>query len=737
MFSDTDDGLKTYYNFQWHVNHDNSYVHLDNMNYPYGEFMLYEDSMPFYSTITKLISEVFPGIGNYSVGIINLFFFLSLLIGAIFIFLILEYFLVSHYLASIGALVIILLSSQSLLLNPPGHFGLTYCAFFPIGFYLLIRFLDSEKKSFRWSFFIATNILVATFTHVYLGFILIFFTLASHGVKFIFERKFYTKNPKIFITALTQVFVPAIIILILYKLFDTHPDRIILPLTTEHSATLKSIFFSDSSPFAKVYGLIINIDNLKENSWSNIGNYLGLATNLILLSVLLRYILSLFSKKISRKLVAAKENLIVYMIAAFLVLTLSLGVHTELIPPKYFDIFPILKQFSSLGRFAWAFYYTISIFSIVVLHRWVQGKKFGSLVLFIVFAIFFIEIIPMHRQVAQKLLAKNVFLHENIPPSKSPLINIDPEKFQAILPLPDFYKSGIPFCRYAPDSTVTNALISSIHTGLPLMSTYLARPSVSEALNIYKMTLPWPYQKLIPQVMDSQKDIALIFNHCDATYLTDHEKLIIKNARLVSSSNLISVFAISPEELANIDTGISSKEFSFIRDSLFHKHEFIYSDSNAFVYHDDFENGSSKISYRGSASFVGKKEKYNVVAEIETSELNIRKTYSLSFWYYNHVWDQTFNSVIIEEKDAQGQTIQWISYSPLTNKIIDGWWYLSEHDFAPKTSNGIIKVLFKGEDKFEDWFAIDNLLIRLNDMNVYQIKNDIQLFQNNVEIPFH
>ncbi|MFT7545650.1 MAG: hypothetical protein ACI8YO_002437, partial [Gammaproteobacteria bacterium] len=102
MFSDTDDGLKTYYNFQWHVNHDNSYVHLDNMNYPYGEFMLYEDSMPFYSTITKLISEVFPGIGNYSVGIINLFFFLSLLIGAIFIFLILEYFLVSHYLASIG-----------------------------------------------------------------------------------------------------------------------------------------------------------------------------------------------------------------------------------------------------------------------------------------------------------------------------------------------------------------------------------------------------------------------------------------------------------------------------------------------------------------------------------------------------------------------------------------------------------------------------------------------------------
>ncbi|MFT4660968.1 MAG: hypothetical protein ACI8XB_001239, partial [Patiriisocius sp.] len=226
-------------------------------------------------------------------------------------------------------------------------------------------------------------------------------------------------------------------------------------------------------------------------------------------------------------------------------------------------------------------------------------------------------------------------------------------------------------------------------------------------------------------------------NHCDATYLTDHEKLIIKNARLVSSSNLISVFAISPEELANIDTGISSKEFSFIRDSLFHKHEFIYSDSNAFVYHDDFENGSSKISYRGSASFVGKKEKYNVVAEIETSELNIRKTYSLSFWYYNHVWDQTFNSVIIEEKDAQGQTIQWISYSPLTNKIIDGWWYLSEHDFAPKTSNGIIKVLFKGEDKFEDWFAIDNLLIRLNDMNVYQIKNDIQLFQNNVEIPFH
>jgi hypothetical protein len=68
VFTSANDGLKTYYNFAWHGYHDTSFLELNGMNYPYGEFILFEDSLPLFSTVKKLLSFCYPKIADLVVG---------------------------------------------------------------------------------------------------------------------------------------------------------------------------------------------------------------------------------------------------------------------------------------------------------------------------------------------------------------------------------------------------------------------------------------------------------------------------------------------------------------------------------------------------------------------------------------------------------------------------------------------------------------------------------------------
>jgi hypothetical protein len=150
----------------------------------------------------------------------------------------------------------------------------------------------------------------------------------------------------------------------------------------------------------------------------------------------------------------------------------------------------------------------------------------------------------------------------------------------------------------------------------------------------------------------------------------------------------------------------------------------LVSDSSQFFVYRSFDSIPSAFTIKGKGSFYGLKSDYSYVYKGSTRNMDCNKDYIISFWYYNHVWDQTFNTAVISEDDSAGNNIQYLYYSPIETQIIDGWWYFSEYKFKVKSNKNILSVFFHGDNFFEKWYTIDELMIRPFDLDIYQTENN-------------
>ncbi|MEZ5195305.1 MAG: hypothetical protein R2764_02545 [Bacteroidales bacterium] len=133
MFSAHGDAMKNYYTYAYHIKHDSSYIEFEGMNYPYGEHFLYTDCHPLVANSVKLVSGIFPGIVNYSVGIINFLMILSFFLTVFLLYVIFKYFRVGPIAGVMGAIGITLLSPQ--IFRMTGHLSLSYSFLFRLLFF--------------------------------------------------------------------------------------------------------------------------------------------------------------------------------------------------------------------------------------------------------------------------------------------------------------------------------------------------------------------------------------------------------------------------------------------------------------------------------------------------------------------------------------------------------------------------------------------------------------------------
>jgi hypothetical protein len=249
----------------------------------------------------------------------------------------------------------------------------------------------------------------------------------------------------------------------------------------------------------------------------------------------------------------------------------------------------------------------------------------------------------------------------------------------------------------------------------------LSRPSVSESLKIYKMFLPYPYQHILSDVEQDKRYLAVIFANSDTSSFNEHERLLVSKCELYKKSQKFSVYKLSVQNLKLNSNAKNIKRFDSISNRLCQKNNILYTDTSQFTIFMNFDTLKSKISYNGAGSFIGKKSEFNFIYKTPTNVFDTTKQYIVSFWYYNKIWDQTFNTAIISEDDSLGKNLQYQYYSPIETNLIDGWWYYSEYKFKPKTKSkkSSISFLFKGYDFFMNWFAIDDFLIRPVGTDVY------------------
>ena len=162
-FSTNGDGILSYFNSVYLARYDTSLMFSHSMNHPYGELSFYNQSQPLVIGPIKFISNHFADVTPYIVGIVNSLMLFSIVIAAVFLFLICTE-------LGLPTLPAVLISAGIAFLSPQidrmgGHFTLSYVWALPFLIYILYLFHKKRKTVF--SILIGTVLFVLMTGHVY------------------------------------------------------------------------------------------------------------------------------------------------------------------------------------------------------------------------------------------------------------------------------------------------------------------------------------------------------------------------------------------------------------------------------------------------------------------------------------------------------------------------------------------------------------------------------------------
>lgn len=730
IFCNSGDGIKNYYAYAYHVKHDSTYFHFEGMNYPYGELTTFTDGQPAIANTVKFLTNFFPSLSSNSIGVINFLMIFSLIISAIFIYLILLKFKVNHWFAAFAAFSISLLSPQ--IFRTGGHITMAYSFFIPMTWYIFLLFTEKKNK------FLVSSILLITssvffFIHPYLGFISILFIFAYWFVYFLYNKK-ELKVKSNYIYILMQVFLPILVFQLIIIFNDTHIERTSAPWGFfSYTATPKTVFIPITQPFNPYVHKICSLFNItftqKWEGWA----YIGLVGDIAILFTIITLI-----KRFIRRKKKAFVNIIpdkkmqYFLLAGTLLLLFSMA-----IPFRYakwsLDFLPGLEQFRALGRFAWVFFYVATIYSVYLIDVYYKKSKkkiFPISLMILAVVLFYFEGKPYHTGTANSITkTKNLFLKENLDkPIQKALDKISPHDYQAIIPLP-FYMIGSDV--FGIDGTTKTHQLSqlfSYHTGLSLFGGSLSRTSAIEAKNATQLVSTDFYNKAIKKDLKSGKKILILYTKESLSF---SEKQILDKSKIIYQNKKFSIGEISIEKLFKTNSLTEIEKFNSQKERMFFKDNFYTTDSNTVFVYEDFEKLKSNITYRGKGTYNGLQKDWNILKKIPANLLLLDKEYSFSFWF-NNKNSRSNTHTILEEKDTTSGKNNWIHFQHLTKcREINGDWSMVELKFKPK-KNHSYTILIKPKKKSKEKIYVDDLLVKPVDVDIYSIDEEKrELYKNN------
>ena len=718
MFSYSRDALKNYANFKYHLQFDESFLNYDGVFYPYGESIIFTDIHPLLASFYKGLSFIFPNIGNYSVGIINTQILLSFIITSVVLFFVFIKLKTSRFAAIFGAFSISVLSSHILLLQY-GHWALSYAWAIPLAWYLLIQFLDSKNK-IKWSILIAVNTLFWFLTHGYQGLSTLLFTATVFLV--ILFKNFKNKNHLLLFSKYfaIQVLTPTLLYLILVKGLDNHSLRIDAPFMTAYISDINFVLTPNYSFLKPIFNFFSDFA-VKDVFWGDIGNYIGVFTIIVT-----TWFLSRYSKY---KSILKQDNFNLFIPASIIILVYSFG-----IPFKYnlqflLDYVPQAKQFAAIGRFAWVFYFVITVFSFYLIDKLVKRNLLRYSIIFFGALLMTIEGSAYHNKMSKFIKNPNILKTENIPTVYKSILDIDADKYQAVITLPMFIEYGSPYVHnYTAKAGYLYSVLPSF-TGLPSMNAVISRPAINEGRNIMQIFSPNNYQKAIQNNLKSEKPFLILFTK---EKLKKQEQDFLSKCTLIKSTTNYELYEISYDDIFNFDATELNSELKNAKDSFSIRENFYLSDSTYF-YFNNFDKITNDTTLFGSGAFSKLKIEEEAIIEINCSKIDLNKTYNLSFWYYNEAFNQAFTAITMHEYNPyENKNIQSIKVHPLHYNIFYGNWCYVELDFMVSEKSNILILESSSTKEFIDnSLYIDNLMIRESNTDCYNQLSDSIMIKNN------
>ena len=680
------DGLKSYYVFDYQLKHRDSFNHFSGLNYPYGENYLFTDGFP----ALQYVIQFFPFLYAYSVGIIHITIVIGFLLTTYFIFKILQFYTKNNWVSILGALSLFVLQPQFYRLF--GHLSMSYSCFIPMAWYFLLRFMHDEKK-LKWTLLLFISNTIWYFTHGYLGLML---TVFLAGV-LIFQPKIWKNKANLF-SALSFIVLPLLIFFILSKWSDSISDRTTEPFGFfEYQSHWKSVFLTPNGIIGDVMTNFFSFENL---NWEGT-SYIGITSVLILIVIAFLRIIKIF-KPNSFELYP--KELLFFLVSSSFLLLYSFGMPFNQIP-SLLDILEPLKQFRAVGRFAWPFYFVTGILSFIVLYNLyrlshIKWQKIASITLLSVgSALYFIEAFPVLTK--ERAFSTNLLKKENLSAEHQELITFiqaNKANYQCILPLPWFHVGSELYSKEPNEKTMTNVLIASAHSGLPIYSCMMGRTSFKQTHDFFR-SLGSKFQQKSKSLKISNKDFLVWFDY-QSLYAEDEQELYDLSLP-VFKNNCGELRSLSVEKIFN---SVKAKDANGVSAEKHKQVDFL------------FENYKNK-------RLLAQVSNFNTFAKFDVNQLKPDHFYEVSFDYF---WkgiknmDNVFRIEYVKEKQ-----VTWF-YERTICSFTD-----QQKDkvrvrvvFKTQPDDCAYNLFLFGGEKKNHQYEIDNLLIRPIELNV-EWKNEL------------
>ena len=725
------DGFKAYTNIQYHATHDSTLSHFEGMNYPYGEHVIPAVSQPLVSNSINFISRVVVDIRPYTVAVVNGLMLLSVLLCSLFLFLILRKLKLPVWYAICVALGLTFLSPQ--IHRMIAHFGLSHLEAIPILLYLLLGF--HEKMQWKYSIWIAVIAILFPLIHFY------YFAIFAFTVSFYFLFKWlYQPSWKHLLSCIphyaVQIVLPLSFFIYWLILNDPVHDRTPEPwgFFAYHTLWEGVVTSMDQPYFQWIDQKVIDIRPVGYENAAYIG-IIAFVTSLILIGNWLK-------RKNKRQIFEFKNDsgnfLTTIFWTSFFILIIALGLPFTINGLEFLlDYTGPFRQFRSVGRYAWLFYYVVNIIVFTWLYERLQPAKYGKIVLGLLIGLLFFE--AYNSAYSWNL---DLDIVEELEPGKSfpETTDIDYDQYQAILTVP-YYSIGSDQFYWEPEGfIIQKSLTLSIQTGLPVTSAAITRSSRSQTLEQMQfVTEPYRHPVLL-DTLPSQKPLLMLLDQREYEKEKERYEHLLEGAELIySKGDRLRLYHLPLSTFRNrLDERVQQVYETIANDTTltWSGDGWAAGSDNLGYYYDSMDDRKSLRSYLGNGGYEGLLAQVNTIDIPNLPKQKAEENYELSIWLYIADDRRTHANFTLFEYDQNDQLIR--QHSVQGFQAIDlfdsNGWAMLEMDFKPAASDSHFQLTFSYPRLRKSVVYVDELLVRPKSVDVYY-KNVEYVWVNNRHYP--
>ncbi|MEE9438147.1 MAG: hypothetical protein V3V14_04045 [Saprospiraceae bacterium] len=682
----------TFFDMIYHVKYDTTST-FSAMNYPVGEYLFMTDANGSFVTVMRWINQYVFEITPYISGIFLTIVFLLIGFCGMLVFMMLKSQGISDTFSFILAPLITLLSPQ--IVRIACHFSLSFPFVIPFIMVWAIRKYKVPKIEILDILF---SIITFFFfmNNAYIGFIMCMFMALIGFFVYIGDRK----NKAAINTGVILFSIPLLITLVVYlilKINDPYTDRIEEQWGFFfYNTKLDSLFtpkYSLAASFLEQYKIRDN----RSIEWTN---NLGIIPILMVLSYFIYNIVRKFRKSFSR--LFPKDKMMNAFIWSSLCMYLFAANRT-LIPIKDFIepyLGPIL-MFKSSGRFSWPLYFVVALFASKILQSWyhklnLKSKNLGYLLVIPLLILYGYE---TNFYLDKRYKGKDV---KNYFTSKESLhleqefkkLGITKNNYQAMYTLPLMIGWNEKISGKVYNSSEQGSLVTSVHTGIPMINGRLSRNSTGYTLGATQISShPW-IKKEILHTLPNDKPILLIQGERTDKHLSPGEIALKNNAKILFKNKRFSISALP------LNTVLDYSEIEHAKQLITTN---TFDNKPLIRYHFDDETDKDALFGKGCHTFKKGRE------EIIRIEKTFEQKDTLTFYSWNEVTTKKYGmpEYVVLVKDENGKESKKIIFSKDTKDIYKNW-ARAEYSFSVPKGKNMIRVVAKTNQDFK----VDEMVIK-------------------------